>query len=353
MQDRSHSEPHRPSASAGAVRGTALLTLAALAGVAAVATCCGGADRTDFGPLSGDKAMTHVKAMVGFGPRPAGSEALAQNADYIRDELKKLGVTAHYQEFEDQVNAPGIQFRNVWCELPGEDPKAGPMILLGAHYDTKLMEGHGDPAKDFRFVGAIDGAGASSVLIELVRELQKRKNKLNVRFVWFDGEESIPWTWDNDRSLFGSRHHARQMKKDESAKRLKAMILLDLIGSKNFKIDRDFASQESLSDLFLAAAKDLGAEDKMFRFKSVMTDDHIPFREEIGCHVIDLIDFRFRQPGDVYQRGDKGGPPADGEFSAWWHTADDDVHSMDPAALDFAGNLVLTAMPRLEEKYAK
>ena len=114
---------------------------------------CGG----PRGPIDGDKAMAHVRTMVGFGPRPFGSAALAKTTDYIEGELKKLGLSP--QRHEVLLEKEKKTIRNLWVQIDGEDAKAGPVLMLGAHYDTKLAEGHADAAHNFTFLGAIDGGG--------------------------------------------------------------------------------------------------------------------------------------------------------------------------------------------------
>ncbi|MHC5064133.1 MAG: M28 family metallopeptidase [Planctomycetota bacterium] len=308
---------------------------------------CGGYE----GPVEGARAFEKVEKLVSFGPRPAGSSALRSTAAYIESEIKSLGLPVNVQDFEDPEQAPGIQFRNVWTEIPGKDPTAGPIILIGAHYDTKLASGHSDPAHNFPFVGAIDGGGASGVLLELARVLRKRPNPVaNIWLVWFDGEESIDWDWNEDRSLFGSRHFVKTMSADKIrfpsnlGKRMRAMILMDLIGDRRIKLDRDGNSNKKLQDLFLEAAAKIGAEHKMYRFKSAFSDDHIPFRDA-GVRVIDLIDFHYRTPSS--RSPDE---PSDiARYEAWWHTAEDTLDKISPDSLEFVGDLVWTAIPMIEK----
>lgn len=312
-----------------------------------LSAACGGYE----GPVEGDRAFEKVEKLVSFGPRPAGSSALRSAASYIESEIKSLGLPARFQDFEDPEQAPGVKFRNIWTEIPGKDPTAGPIILIGAHYDTKLAAGHSDPAHNFPFVGAIDGGGASGLLLELARVLRDRPNPIaNLWLVWFDGEESIDWEWNDDRSLFGSRYFVRTMSADKIlfpsnlGKRMRAMILMDLIGDRRIKLDRDGNSNKQLQDLFLEAAEKIGAQNKMYRFKSAFSDDHIPFRNA-GVRVIDLIDFQYRTPSS--RSPDE---PSDiARYVAWWHTAEDSLDKISPDSLEFVGDLVWTAIPMIEK----
>jgi len=311
-------------------------------------TSCGGS-----GPVNGSAAMAHVDAMLKIGPRPFGSENLAKAADYICAEIGKIdGLKAERQEELHAQEQKTV--RNIYCQIDGEDPENGPILMIGAHYDTKLAHGHDEATHNFPFVGAIDGTGAPAVLIELARSLKnaKQKPKCNVWLYWIDAEESIDWTWNDDRALLGSDVFAKWMSKQGTMKRLKAFVLLDLIGSKNMKIDEDGNSVRSLLEIFGTAAKDMGQPERMYEFPTPaekneykrrgiewgIKDDHLKFKD-YGIPTALLIDFSQRIPGQA-STGDR--------FEQWWHTADDNRDAMDPESLAFAGNLVMQAMPALD-----
>ena len=339
--------PHRAPA---APRATALLATVLLAG------CSGPA-----GPVDGAAAMRHVEALVKIGPRPFGSAELAKAADYITGELQKLGLTPQRHEVEYEKEKKTI--RNLYVQIDGEDPVNGPILMLGAHYDTKLAAGHDDATHNFPFVGAIDGGGAPAVLLELARVLKDRtpKPKCNVWLYWIDAEESIDWIWADERALLGSKAFCKMLSETKRMARVKAFVLLDLIGSKDLKIDNDGNSDPRLQALIGNAAKALGVEERVGKFPPPawieamkqeqiqqgkrptwgITDDHIVFSQNFGVPSVLLIDFDRRIPGSQQVQ-----PTT--HFAQWWHTADDDLAAMDPASLALAGNLVMQALPDLE-----
>ena len=105
------------------------------------------------------------------------------------------------------------------------------------HYDTVRLP---------NFVGADDGGSGTGTMLELARVLCSRKSKLNTWIIFFDGEEaqgqwadksSIQWTKTNN--TFGSREMAARMAVSGELKKVKAMILADMIGPSNLKIKRD------------------------------------------------------------------------------------------------------------------
>ena len=319
--------------------------------IACSLSSCGGS----LGPVEGSRAYARAAAILEFGPRPSGSAALGAVAGFLESELHSLDLEVHFQDFEDAKQAPGVKFRNIWAEIPGKDPDSGPIILLAAHYDSKLASGHPRPEHNFPFHGAIDAAGACGVLLELARVLKQRQDpKANIWLAWFDGEESLDWDWNDERALFGSRHFVKAMRADKQrfpgslGKRMRAMVLLDLIGDRNIKLDRDGNSNKQLQDLFQDAAKQLGFEEKMYVFKSEFLDDHLPFRNA-GVRVIDLIEFQWRTPSS---RGPDE-PPHIARYDAWWHTAEDTLDKISEDSLEFVGDLVWMAIPMIEEKLCR
>jgi len=277
-------------------------------------------------------------------------------------QISALGLPPNEQKWQETVEVYGkdrtVDLRNIWTEIPGRDPDNGPVLLLAAHYDSKLCAGHPDPAHNFEFLGALDAAGSCGILIELMRVLKDRDNVPNIWIAWFDGEECLEFDWDRDNpanSLMGSRHFAQTMAADKErfpkglSRRLQAMILLDLLGDEKQKIDKDTLSNSTLLDIFARASEQMGARDKLFEYVSPMTDDHQPFKN-FGVAVLDLIDFRWRPPGEAARAAQAGGEPPAEEYTAWWHTADDTLDKISAASLGFAGNLVWHALPAIEKE---
>lgn len=326
---------------------TSRLASALFAAPLLLLAACGGGG----GPVDGGKAYAHVKAFVGIGPRPFGSDALGKTADYIGAELEKIGVAMKRHEVVHEKEKKTI--RNLYAQIDGDDPQNGPILMIAAHYDTKVAEGHADAKCNFPFVGAIDGGGGPAVLIELARALKARpaKPKPNVWLYWIDAEESIDWTWNDERALLGSKAFCTMLSKEKILPRVKAFVLIDLVGSKNFKIDRDGNSDSKLLDLFGGAAKAMGEEKRLYEFPSAADiqayrsrginwgtkDDHEVFKN-YGVPSVLLIDFARRIPAEQ----------KDARYEQWWHTADDDLGAVDEDALAFVGGLVMQAMPELE-----
>src|SRR5215475_10930272 len=110
-------------------------------------------------PFSADRAFADLTKMAGFGPRPAGSDALAKTRDYIVGELRKAGLKPELDEF--QANTPrGVRkMVNIRATRSGARPDK---IALVGHYDTKVFN-------DIKFVGANDGGSSAAWVLEMAR----------------------------------------------------------------------------------------------------------------------------------------------------------------------------------------
>lgn len=328
------------------------LTAATLSLPLLAAACGSGAPK---GPIDGKAALRHVEAMVKIGPRPFGSPELAKTADYIQAEVTKLGLKMERHELEHPKEKKTI--RNLYTRIDGEDPANGPILMFGAHYDTKLAAGHDDSSHNFPFVGAIDGGGAPALLIELARAIkaQTPKPKANVWFYWIDAEESIDWTWKDERALLGSDAFCQMLSETKVMPRVKAFVLLDLMGSKNVKFDKDGDSSGQLIELFRKVGDRIGIGERMFKHPTEQAlsyyrqknlpwgikDDHLNFKK-YGVPAMLLIDFQERIPPHL------GGQATAGNYEQWWHTPDDNLDAMDPVSLATAGNLVMEALADLD-----
>ena len=81
----------------------------------------------------------------------------------------------------------------------------------------------------------------------------------SIWLLFTDGEEAtVDWT-DAD-SVYGSKQLAKQWSKDGTAAKIKAFLLLDMIGDKDLDIDRDPNSTPWLADVVYRAAQRLGQQ---------------------------------------------------------------------------------------------
>jgi hypothetical protein len=279
--------------------------------------------------FDGARAFNHVKAQVEFGPRPAGSAALEKTREYIVRELKSYGLKTTLDEFTDATPRGKVKFKNVIAELPGE---TSAIIILASHYDTK-------PIREFVFLGANDGGSSTGALIELARVMaaDKQKRKFTYQFVFFDGEEAFCREWseclNGKDHTYGSRHMVERLKQENQLNRIKAMILLDMIGDRDLTIPREQGSSQWLVEAIWGTAQQLGYKEEFpSRPYDVSDDDHMPFLRA-GIPAVDIIDFEY---GD--------GP----EDNSYWHTKEDTLDKLSARSLKIVGDVVLLSLPKIE-----
>ncbi|MDP1570279.1 MAG: M28 family peptidase [Vicinamibacterales bacterium] len=284
-----------------------------------LAACAGEAQQQAASGFDSTRAYTHLREMVLMGPRPAGSPGAARNRAYILEELKRYGIAAVEQPFVAETPLGRVSMVNIIATLPGTRPER---IAFGTHYDTKLF-------REFRFVGANDGASSTAAVLELARVLKDRPRPFTLEFIFFDGEEAVV-EWREGDHTYGSRHYVAAAQKAGTLASLKAFILLDMIGDRNLNIMRESYSTRWLTDLIWAAAHRIGHGQYFLAQTTPIEDDHIPFLKA-GVPAVDIIDLDY---------------PA-------WHTAGDTLDKVSARSLQIVGDVVLAALPDIEARLIK
>jgi glutaminyl-peptide cyclotransferase len=299
-----------------------------VAALVAATAVCAAASQTPQKPAAatfdGTRAFDHLKAQVALGPRPAGSAGIRQTRAYITRQLSAMGLTVQEQPFVATTPIGPVEMVNLIAVLPG---KRADRVLFTGHYDTKLY-------KDIVFLGASDGASSAAVLIELVRSLKDQPREFTYEFVWFDGEEAVvDWDIDTD-STYGSRYYVQAAQKAKALASVKAMILVDMVGHRELRIERDSHSAPWLTDLIWAAAKRLGHGDIFLDVTTTIEDDHLHF-VRAGVPSVDIIDLNH-----FIARGH-------------WHTAGDNLDAVSARSLQIVGDVLLAALPGIVTHLSK
>jgi Zn-dependent M28 family amino/carboxypeptidase len=276
--------------------------------------------------FDGERAFAHVRALVEFGPRPAGSKELARTRAYLAGELKSYGLKVSEDGFDAETPDGKRRMFNVTAELKGESDD---FIIIASHYDTK-------PYKQFRFVGANDGGSSTGALLELARALAASpRPRFTYRFVFFDGEEAFCAEWDEcgkpnaPDNTYGSRQYASRLRSKGELKRLRALVLLDMIGYEKLELGRDEMSTPWLVEIIWQTARELGYSKQFAdRTEGIGGDDHEPFLRE-GVPSVDLIQL------DGYPH---------------WHTPEDTLDKISARSLQAVGDVILASLPRIEKK---
>ena len=275
--------------------------------------------------FDGARAYEHVRHLVEIGPRPPDSEGIRRAQAYIIGQLKSYGCPVEEHDFHASTVLGNLAMKNIVVKLHGTNSG---IILYSTHYDTLRMR---------NFVGADDGGSGTGTMLELARLFCARRNSLNVWIAFFDGEEAqgnwtdaatVQWKRDSSNNTFGSREMAAQMALSGELKRVKAMILADMIGPFNTRIPRDPGSTRWLVDFIWETAAQLGHKNTFVdQDVAVGGDDHFSFirRGVAGCDLIDLS-------------------------VPYWHTTEDTLDKVDPKSLGIVGQVLAATLPRFEKK---
>ena len=313
--------PH--SGSKVRVRGSGSRLGALTAAVLLVAACVSAPEAQSPKPeakFDSSRAYEHLRQIVSFGPRPAGSPALEQTREYIVAQFTSLGIPVVRQSFVAKTPIGEIPMINLIATIPGARQER---IAITGHYDTKLF-------REFHFVGANDGGSSTAFLIEIARVLKARQNAFAMELIFFDGEEATLRDWGVTDHTYGSQYYVDQGRKSGTLSTLKAMVLVDMIAERSQRFMRETNSTEWLTDIIWSTARKLGHGSVFVNASTPIEDDHIPFLKA-GVPSTDVIDLDY---------------PA-------WHTAQDTLDQTSARSLQVVGDVVVASLPAIEARLAK
>ena len=268
------------------------------------------------GGFDGGRAYKHVEQLVAIGPHSAGSEGIRRAQDYIVGQLKSFGCPVEEQDFHAPSTPVGdVAMKNILVKIPSANPN---IILYGSHYDTKRIP---------NFVGADDAGSSTGVLLELARLLCARKNAETIWLAFFDGEEAFNPNWADPDNTYGSRQMAASLALSGDLRRVKAMILVDMVGPTNPVYKRESNSTPWLTDIIWSTAARLGYGNIFVNDRADIEDDHLSFLKR-DIPSVDIIDL------DV----------------PYWHTAQDTLDKVDPRTLAITGHVLIESVPELEKR---
>ncbi|CAH1154397.1 unnamed protein product [Phaedon cochleariae] len=224
-------------------------------------------------------------------PRVVGTSNHEKVFDYIKKELQMLDWSIEVDEFESATPHGTKTFKNIIATL---NPEAERYLVLACHYDSKYFENE-------VFVGATDSAVPCAMMLNLAKVMKsqlhqlKQKHNLNLKLIFFDGEEAFV-QWGPKDSIYGAKHLADRYHRSRGTvsgetvselERIDVLVLLDLIGHRGTRFYNSFDetqhwfskladTEDKLGQLLLLRNRN----HKYFVRRSYygyIEDDHIPF----------------------------------------------------------------------------
>jgi hypothetical protein len=299
-----------------------------LAIVSVLLLACGFSSRSlleEASPFDAERAFEDVEKLVALGPRPVGSEGHRTAVRYLLEELQATGLEVERQDFTGQTPLGPIPMSNLIAIHRGGSDQ---MIMFAGHYDTKRFD-------EISFVGANDGGSSAAVILELARAVShiEPPPAVTIWFVLFDGEEALV-SWSATDSLYGSRQLVFRMGRDGQLDRLRAFILVDMVGDRDLGILREWYSTRWLQDLVWNEAKRLGYGEHFLDSGYPVDDDHVPFADK-RVPALDLIDLDY------------------GPHNRYWHSSEDTLDKLSAKSLGVVGETLLAVLARLEDRITR
>ncbi len=251
--------------------------------------------------FDGERAYGHALDQCALGPRPSGSEAGWATGDYVVASLQERRWDVEVQEFEYD----GVPLRNIIGKLGH-----GPVIILGAHYDTRPVADRDPEHQNEPIMGGNDGASGVAVLLELAEVLPRHELSNEVWLAFFDAEDRgrlHGWPW-----CVGSNYMAESLMVNPAY-----VVVVDMVGDPDQRLYYEGNSDVALREDLWAIASDLGYRKFIPRVRHTITDDHLPFAER-GISAVDIIGLNY----------------------GYWHTTGDTCDRVSSHALEQVGRVL-------------
>jgi Zn-dependent M28 family amino/carboxypeptidase len=152
----------------------------------------------------------------------------------------------------------------------------------------------------------------------------------SIWLLFTDGEEATV-EWSDADSVYGSKQLAKRWSEDGTAAKVKAFLLLDMIGDKDLDLDRDTNSTPWLLNVVYRASQRTGQASHFSTRNNAIEDDHLPFRA-VGIPVADIIDLNY------------------GFNNLYHHTTQDTADKCSAASLQIVGDIVMEAVRALNTR---
>lgn len=201
------------------LKGTVLCLVLAAAGIFAVVQPLARPIASQPPPVDSKRLEAHTRHLsVDLFPRSFDQrQQLDLVADYIAAELRKAGANIATQE----VLVEGEKYRNVIARF---GPETGPLLVIGAHYDSHGDETASEVTSQSHTPGADDNASGVAGLLELARLLGENPPTRPVELVAYTLEEPPHFRTRH----MGSAWHARLLRTDK--REVDLMVSLEMIG---------------------------------------------------------------------------------------------------------------------------
>jgi len=244
--------------------------------ICSLTSCQSRSVTTDFNPV---QAMSFVEQQLAFGPRIPGTEGHAETANWIEATVADYGWSVRRQSFQYR----GTTITNIIAS--SSTSSTDPVLILGAHYDTRPHANLDEQQPLSPVPGANDGASGVAVLLEIARTLPPGSLSYPLMLVFFDAEDSggiDGWDW-----IVGSTYFAEHLDRP-----CEGVVIVDMVGDQDLYLPLERTSDPSLQASIWLEGQRSGFPAYESREGYAIIDDHTPFLQR-GIPAVDIIDFDY------------------------------------------------------------
>ncbi len=264
-------------------------------------------------------AFEYLKKQCDFGPRNPSSSGHKICMNFLTNEMKKFTNDITVQRFThyDSKDKKTIYLANIIGTFHSLKNTKKRRIIC-AHWDTRPRADRDKNEQNYNkpILGANDGASGVAVLLEISRIMNKIPPPTTIDVIFFDGED-FGEEGNIDEYFLGSRYFAKNL----TYRNYECAILLDMIGDKDLRIQKEAFSYHHFPDLvnnIWNRAQKLGFTQFDNTINGEISDDH-QILANSGISAIDIIDFDYK----------------------YWHTLEDTPDKCSPQSLKAVGNVIL------------
>ena len=280
--------------------------------------------------FNADSAFAFIEKQLSFGPRIPNTAAHVACANWMESQFKAFGAETMIQAAEiTEKSGKRINMKNI---VASYNPAATQRIMLTAHWDSRPIADKDltDPTKPVP--GANDGASGVGIILEVARQLGLKAPAVGVDLILWDAEDNGNYS-DNDSWCLGSQYWSKHPHKANYNARYG--INLDMVGAKNARYTKDgyslqYARPETDKVWNIALQLGYGAYFSPVFTDFASIDDHFFVMDGAGIPMVEVIDRNINS----------------GEFFEHWHTANDDISTIDKATLKATGQTMLEVLYR-------
>lgn len=283
-----------------------------------------------------DSAYAYVARQVAFGPRVPNTQAHAECAQWLANELSRHGAEVTIQEARARAfDGTVLEMKNI---IGTFHPESRDRILLFAHWDTRPFADKDSVRTREPIDGANDGASGVGVLLEVARQLGLESADVGVDIVFFDAEdygrpEWLPATENGYQDwCLGSQYWAQNPHR--IGYRARFGILLDMVGARDAMFHQEGTSLRYASHVvrkIWRRAKELGYSNRFDPSPTPPTiDDNYFVSELAGIPSANIVDYRIQ----IRPMG----------YGPFHHTHRDNMSIIDKKTLGEVGTTVLSVV---------